>query len=592
MRREFSIRPKTEIFTSESILKAEGFAKLVSCIQERSGRCRVAILGGSHSAFSILALLVNGPTRVGLFEDAQKKFQNKFNKLKMQNKGIKRTDLPQEFPSIGPKSYQLKVCNNCISCPHKLTHSSDKKCLCGIQCCCLSQPRINLPSSGIPNSSLWPVLKPQDKIQVIYRKQIKVHFASVAEASNHSYKDFDQNLDLSKGGIVYPFTGIRGEAKDLWMAIRNGHVSNVELVRADLPSEQANYLAQADVVIVACGYNSVQVPIHDLHGQRIPLAVSHPVKRFAETIIQGSNPNKALKAEQVEVNHNCQVMHAQTRRAVHGLYGIGQGYSLATNDSSVQAEQRHGSKADSVGLYIKQIGNKILGQILPSSIFKLAAPSDVDVSNLLQGQLTYQPTEHLKSSCRIPPKPAQSAIARNLSQPPVISQATNDPIGHPPVEDNYKLKTSFETHEKATPMQVAKESNEYLIKQLAHGKTEQGQVLSHAGANQPGQQQQILAMNKDFNIGSYKSPQPSKSKPGTSSNPNNKSHSHLKQTLNTNSSSRIAQLSEGKLTKTKANKHNSGASTATHIIRKGNQQPQNSKLANISKYSGDPQLTP
>jgi len=36
-----------------------------------------------------------------------------------------------------------------------------------------------------------------------------------------------------------------------------------------------------------------------------------------------------------------------------GLFGVGQGYSLATSDPSVQAEMRPGAKADSVGLYIK-----------------------------------------------------------------------------------------------------------------------------------------------------------------------------------------------------------------------------------------------
>ena len=38
---------------------------------------------------------------------------------------------------------------------------------------------------------------------------------------------------------------------------------------------------------------------------------------------------------------------------ISGLYGIGQGYSLATSDPLVQAELRPGAKADSVGLYIK-----------------------------------------------------------------------------------------------------------------------------------------------------------------------------------------------------------------------------------------------
>lgn len=71
--------------------------------------------------------------------------------------------------------------------------------------------------------------------------------------------------------------------------------------------------------------------------------------------------------ECVYVNHNCQIKNSVTNKSIPGMYGIGQGFSLATSDLSVQAEQRQGAKADSVGLYIKQIGNKILSQIIPNA---------------------------------------------------------------------------------------------------------------------------------------------------------------------------------------------------------------------------------
>jgi hypothetical protein len=68
-----------------------------------------------------------------------------------------------------------------------------------------------------------------------------------------------------------------------------------------------------------------------------------------------------------------------TNRPISGLYGIGQGYSLATNDLSVQAEPRIGAKADSVGLYIKQIGNKILAQILPNQKIQFVVNTQPEV---------------------------------------------------------------------------------------------------------------------------------------------------------------------------------------------------------------------
>lgn len=71
-------------------------------------------------------------------------------------------------------------------------------------------------------SDIWPVLSGSDKVQIIFRKQIKVHYSSLADAQSANYSEYDRNLDLSKGGIVYPFTGIRGDAKELWNKIKNG----------------------------------------------------------------------------------------------------------------------------------------------------------------------------------------------------------------------------------------------------------------------------------------------------------------------------------------------------------------------------------
>jgi hypothetical protein len=49
----------------------------------------------------------------------------------------------------------------------------------------------------------------------------------------------------------------------------------------------------------------------------------------------------------------------------NGIFGIGLGYSLKTTDNLVQAEAKPTAKADSVGLYVKQIGHKLLPYILP-----------------------------------------------------------------------------------------------------------------------------------------------------------------------------------------------------------------------------------
>jgi hypothetical protein len=73
-------------------------------------------------------------------------------------------------------------------------------------------------------------------------------------------------------------------------------------------------------------------------------------------------------------------------RPINGLFGIGQGFSLATSDNSIQAEQRTGAQADSVGLYMKQIGNKILSQIIPKVPIHLVTPQDYGLTDELTGE--------------------------------------------------------------------------------------------------------------------------------------------------------------------------------------------------------------
>ena len=140
--------------------------------------------------------------------------------------------------------------------------------------------------------------------------------------------------------------------------------SPVQLVKAVSVSEQKEHMKDADIVILATGYQSVQVPIFDCFGNRLTLVANSHMPL-------GSN--RTARA-QVDVNGKCQLMDSKTAAPIAGLFGIGQGYSLATSDPMVQAEMRPGAKADSVGLYIKQVANKILSQILPNTPFNLATP--------------------------------------------------------------------------------------------------------------------------------------------------------------------------------------------------------------------------
>jgi hypothetical protein len=70
---EYRLKPTCKVFTSDFVLKQNGFAELVKQIRATKGNCRIKILGGSHSAFSVLYLLLNGQTKIALFEDYKRR---------------------------------------------------------------------------------------------------------------------------------------------------------------------------------------------------------------------------------------------------------------------------------------------------------------------------------------------------------------------------------------------------------------------------------------------------------------------------------------------------------------------------------------
>jgi hypothetical protein len=60
-------------------------------------------------------------------------------------------------------------------------------------------------------------------VKIIYREKVKVYYSTLTGAHADDYHDGDgTSTSKSPNSIVYPFTGIRGDAKDLWRKARRG----------------------------------------------------------------------------------------------------------------------------------------------------------------------------------------------------------------------------------------------------------------------------------------------------------------------------------------------------------------------------------
>lgn len=109
------------------------------------------------------------------------------------------------------------------------------------------------------------------KINIIYKNDIKVMYKSKEEAMMDGYTNFNKGV-LNSKGIIYPFTGLRGDAKDLWRRIRILKTEKqIEFVKANNYHSQKMAIKSSDVVIWACGYESKQLPVtiqNPLSGER------------------------------------------------------------------------------------------------------------------------------------------------------------------------------------------------------------------------------------------------------------------------------------------------------------------------------------
>ena len=71
-RTNYALKNSCSVYSSDQILKNDGFVKVVREIRKRNGKCNITILGASHSAFSVVYTLLYGPCKINVFEEILK----------------------------------------------------------------------------------------------------------------------------------------------------------------------------------------------------------------------------------------------------------------------------------------------------------------------------------------------------------------------------------------------------------------------------------------------------------------------------------------------------------------------------------------
>ena len=76
----------------------------------------------------------------------------------------------------------------------------------------------------------------EGSIKILYRDKIKVFFKTSADAQKANYHDYEKEKYRQKDGYVYSFTGLRGDAKNLYLRVKSGAEKRVKFVKAPTPA--------------------------------------------------------------------------------------------------------------------------------------------------------------------------------------------------------------------------------------------------------------------------------------------------------------------------------------------------------------------
>jgi hypothetical protein len=69
-------------------------------------------------------------------------------------------------------------------------------------------------------------------IEILYRDHIRVFYNKVTDAEMDGYQEFAADKFSKKEGYLYSFTGLRGDAKELYLRIMRGQEKRVKLIQA------------------------------------------------------------------------------------------------------------------------------------------------------------------------------------------------------------------------------------------------------------------------------------------------------------------------------------------------------------------------
>lgn len=227
-------------------------------------------------------------------------------------------------------------------------------------------------------------ITPNDKIRIgpsgiclLHRSAIRVFYATRHDAEHDHYFDPNTMCVNKITGQINTFGGIRGDAKELWKAVRSGRETRMRLLQVKTAMSVTTaatgasngvkqsivdkMMDEAAVIIWAGGYASNMPEVYDANGQAIPFSMF-------KGQVNVDDRAKILLGDTSPLIIGRGVIPPQSSQVIEHLYGSGLGFGLKATLDNGEPDGSSG-RADGVAVYLKRGATLILANVLGNKVY-------------------------------------------------------------------------------------------------------------------------------------------------------------------------------------------------------------------------------
>ena len=199
---------------------------------------------------------------------------------------------------------------------------------------------------------------------IIHRSGIKIHCSSEQEARSIGYRYLPEEAQGTWRRTIFPFRGLRGDAKRLWLSKKQGEERRLQTRQVSNHNELLSVLRKSEplVVVWAGGYEANSIPILDSLGNTVQIIKDSRGQYVTDEMsrlqyFKNNTDTSEHVAESTKGKNKIETA------VLEKCYAIGLGAGLPAGREEIGGEKLDGTRADGFNIYVGAHGKIILDEV-------------------------------------------------------------------------------------------------------------------------------------------------------------------------------------------------------------------------------------